>query len=96
MSDSDADLGHDLTAETAMSRFHVRMPDGQLRSGARAFVVIWQTLPGWRWAARLARIPGVPFLLECAYRVFLPIRPVLSRLARLLGAKAANPSTKNR
>lgn len=87
------DLGDGLTPDGAMRRFHVRLPDGTLLSGARAFVVIWQTLPGWRWAARLAAIPGVPTLLELGYRLFLPIRPALSQLARLFGARPANPPT---
>jgi len=90
VSRSDADLGCDLAPDTAIARFHVRGADGQLRSGARAFIAIWETLPGWRWVARLASLPGVPTLLEGAYRLFLPIRPALSWIAAKLGAKPHN------
>jgi predicted DCC family thiol-disulfide oxidoreductase YuxK len=83
-----ADAGADLSPAVAMQRFHVRLPDGRLLSGARAFVAIWSELPGWRLAARIARVPGVAAALELGYRLFLPLRPLLSRLAGRLGARA--------
>ena len=74
------DLGDNLDRDSALGRFHVRKEDGSLMSGAAGFVAIWSALPGWRWLARAARIPGMTPLLELLYRGFLPIRPTLSRL----------------
>lgn len=88
VSDVNAETGPDLKPTTAMRRFHVRQPDGQLLSGARAFVAIWQLLPFWRPAARFAALPGAITVLEIAYRLFLPLRPMLSRAAAALGARA--------
>jgi predicted DCC family thiol-disulfide oxidoreductase YuxK len=67
-----------------MKRFHVTTPSGDLLSGAQAFVHIWSQLPGWRWLARLARLPGMLALMELSYRGFLRIRPRMQRLARRL------------
>lgn len=89
-----ADLRSDLTADDAMSRFHVRKPDGELVSGAKAFVEVWRMVPGWTWASRLASIPGVLPVMEASYRGFLVVRPAISWLARRLGIQAANPQPK--
>lgn len=69
-----------VTRQQAMARFHVRSRDGRVLSGAAAFVEVWAQLPGWRWAARIARLPGVVTLLEFGYRLFLPVRPYLARM----------------
>jgi predicted DCC family thiol-disulfide oxidoreductase YuxK len=87
VSRNDARLGADLTSDTAMRRFHVRRSDGSLVSGARAFVEIWDTLPGWQWAARVAKIRGVLPVLEVGYRAFLPIRPFISKAVGRLSAR---------
>jgi predicted DCC family thiol-disulfide oxidoreductase YuxK len=65
-----------------MERFHVRAGDGRVLSGAAAFVEVWTRLPQWRWAARAASLPGAITALEFGYRMFLPVRPFVSRLLR--------------
>jgi predicted DCC family thiol-disulfide oxidoreductase YuxK len=64
----------DLTPDAALARFHVRLPDGHLVSGARAFIALWLSLPRWRWLGRIASIPPLPGLLEFAYVGFLKLR----------------------
>jgi len=65
-----------------LARFHVRQADGSLVSGAAAFVALWRVMPGWRWLARFASLPGVTPALELMYRGFLCIRPGIQRLVR--------------
>jgi predicted DCC family thiol-disulfide oxidoreductase YuxK len=91
IAEENARTGDDLDCEAALKRFHVRKPDGTLLSGAAAFAEIWETLPGWRWLARLAKLPGVLWILEIGYRLFLPIRPILSRIASRFGATPRTP-----
>jgi predicted DCC family thiol-disulfide oxidoreductase YuxK len=69
-----------LDKERFMSRFHVRRGDGELLSGARAFVALWLQLPGWRWLGHAASLPGATAVLEWLYLGFLRIRPRLQRL----------------
>ena len=92
VSDRAAVVGPDLDRTTAMARFHVRMPDGTLRSGAAGFLAVWQRLPRWRWLAGLALLPGVTPILEAGYRLSLPLRPHLARaLTRLARTRRPNP-----
>ena len=77
----DAPLPAGHTQRELMARFHVRQADGQVLSGAAAFVALWAALPGWRWLARLARLPGVTPLMELGYRGFLRLRPRMQRVA---------------
>ena len=73
------EVGPGLTARRAMGRFHIRLPDGSLRSGAAAFATIWTALPRWKWAAKVAAIPGMMPILELGYRMSLLVRPTLAR-----------------
>jgi predicted DCC family thiol-disulfide oxidoreductase YuxK len=84
-----------VSAAQAMKRFHVSRSDGQVLSGAAAFVEIWARLPQWRWVARLAALPGVLSALEVGYRMLLPIRPPLSRfVGRILRRRALDSKVK--
>ena len=71
-----------LCQQQAMARFHVLDANGQLHSGAKAFVVLWRQLPGWRWLAKVAALPGVTPLLEWGYVHFLKVRPRLQQWVR--------------
>ncbi len=70
----DSELGSDLKREAAYARLHARWPNGQLISGAAAFAAIWQTLPAFHLAGRIAALPGMAQLLEWGYRGFLKVR----------------------
>ncbi|MFM9915473.1 MAG: demethoxyubiquinone hydroxylase family protein [Rhizobacter sp.] len=65
-----------------LARIHVQRGNGQVLSGAAAFVALWTALPGWRWLGRLGSLPGVTPVLERVYRGFLRLRPALQRMAR--------------
>lgn len=76
-----------MTKAQLLQRFHLITPDGQILSGAQAFVFVWNRLPGWRWLGLLSRLPGMLFLMEWVYRGFLIVRPVLQRLVRFFVEK---------
>ena len=72
-----------LDRSGAMARFHVMQSDGTFASGAAGFARLWLALPRWRRLGRFVMLPFVLPAAELAYRMFLPIRPVLQRLWRL-------------
>ena len=76
------DLGGVLSCQAAMARFHVRDSQGRLFSGAAAFSRMWRLFPGWRWLGWLSAWPPLSWAFEGAYRLFLPLRPALQRMAR--------------
>lgn len=77
-----APTGTDLSCEAAMRRFHVRDAQGRLHSGAAGFARLWRSLPGWRVLGWVAAVPPISWVLELAYRAFLPLRPRLQRWVR--------------
>ena len=81
VSDAALPLPPGTTREQLLARFHVRGRDGELLSGAQAFLALWAALPGWRWLALAGRVPGAAWLMEHTYRLFLRWRPTLQRWA---------------
>jgi predicted DCC family thiol-disulfide oxidoreductase YuxK len=96
VSESAAVTPEGISRRRVMERFHVRASDGRVLSGAMAFVEVWTRLPKWRWAARAASLPGALAALELGYRMFLPVRPFISRLfGRVLQLKTAGDGAKH-
>jgi predicted DCC family thiol-disulfide oxidoreductase YuxK len=88
VSDTALSLPPGTTREQLLARFHVRDRDGQMLSGAQAFLALWATLPGWRWLALAGRLPGASWVMELAYRRFLRWRPKLQLWAARLDRPA--------
>jgi predicted DCC family thiol-disulfide oxidoreductase YuxK len=64
----------------ALGRFHLRLEDGRIVSGAAAFAALWRRTPGWRWAGRVGGLPPFVWIGEGLYGLFLPLRPVIARM----------------
>jgi demethoxyubiquinone hydroxylase (CLK1/Coq7/Cat5 family) len=92
VSSEGAPLPEGLSKDILMSRFHVAQADGEVLSGARAFVALWSRLPGWRWLSAFARIPGALSLMEGVYRGFLTIRPSIQSVFRSLDVSHLPPT----
>ncbi len=72
------DVAPGLRVCDALTRFHVRRPDGALLSGAKAFLALWRALPLMRPIGWFLSIPPGPIILERGYTVFLSMRPKLT------------------
>ena len=81
VSDTTLPLPPGTTREQLLARFHVRGRDGQLLSGAQAFLALWAALPRWRWLALAGSLPGAAWVMERGCRLFLRWRPMLQRWA---------------
>jgi predicted DCC family thiol-disulfide oxidoreductase YuxK len=91
----DADeIPRDVTRDELLGRFHIQSSDQSVKSGAAAFVEIWQKLPAFRFLARLAKIPGAMPVLEFGYILFLKIRPLMQKgVARITNDKLPHSDT---
>lgn len=81
----------DVPRDALLARFHVQAANGELHSGASAFFLLWSVLPGWRWLARLGRLPGAVWLAERLYVQFLRVRPLMQRLFRRWDEREPRP-----
>lgn len=72
---SDNTLAHySLDHTDAMKVIHAVDSAGNLQSGAHAFIVVWQELPGYRYLATLLKKLHLVGLANRAYLVFARLR----------------------
>jgi predicted DCC family thiol-disulfide oxidoreductase YuxK len=82
VSPPDAQPSCPLPRERLMARFHVRLPDGRMVSGARAFTEAWSALPGLGFLRLIGAFAPTRIALDALYGVFLRVRPAMQRWAR--------------
>jgi predicted DCC family thiol-disulfide oxidoreductase YuxK len=61
---------HGIEWIDAMKRIHLIDTQGQLQTGAYAFVSLWSQLPYYQWLAKLCAFPGIVPLMDWGYRHF--------------------------
>lgn len=59
-----------LSRDAALRAIHVRNDDGQWRTGADAFSLIWKALPGFRWLGVLVSSPWILPAARGIYKAF--------------------------
>ncbi len=87
----DAPAACGIAPTDALHRLHAVEAGGRVFSGARAFTAIWRRVPGFRVLGRLAARQPLIGLAEGGYRLFLRIRPAISRgIARIEATRTAD------
>ncbi len=82
-----------LTPDAAARRLHA--DDGErMHSGVAAFTLLWDRLPGWRWLARLVRLPGIGAVAGCVYeRILAPTLYAMHRRRERRAKQLAHEET---
>ncbi len=76
----DDKLPPSVSREDALARFHVVTANGEIASGAGAFVALWSALPAFRALGWMFRPRWATALLERLYLSFLRMRPRLQSI----------------
>ncbi|WP_372340388.1 thiol-disulfide oxidoreductase DCC family protein [Parvularcula sp. IMCC14364] len=82
VSDDVRPLSCDVSRDRMMARFHVKIPSGEIVSGAQAFTEIWSKVRGLAWLRPLGRFPVSRAILNGLYFCFLLVRPILQDTVR--------------
>ncbi len=72
------------TAKELLRRLHVKC-DNQVYEGAKAFIILWDMLPGYKWLAKLAGLPII-------YQIFFLIYEVVAIFLYLKNRSQLNAS----
>ncbi len=70
----DALAARGLTADDVKRRMHAVDADGNLYRSIDAFLLMWRTMPRYRWLARIVGLPGIKQICWAGYEgVLAPI-----------------------
>ncbi len=58
----------DKNASQLLRRLHVKY-DGEVFEGAKAFIILWDMLPGYRWLSKLVSFPIIYQLFYITYEI---------------------------
>ncbi|MCI5045111.1 MAG: DUF393 domain-containing protein [Aquisalinus sp.] len=95
VSEPDAAPSCDITKAKLMARFHCRLDNGSIVSGAQAFTEVWSKVRFLSWLKPLGRFGPSRALLNALYALFLKIRPGLQKITPPLKSKASKNSPEN-
>lgn len=71
-----------ISREELLARFHVRLPDGRIVEGSRAFLEAYAEVPGLSWLRPIGRWEPSRRVLDRLYSLFLRVRPRIQALFR--------------
>jgi len=74
---------HAIDPVRVNKHMHVRNEEtGEMLIGVNALLAMWDCVPGFRWLAKLTRIPGIRQLSNLGYSFFAWMRPYLPKRKR--------------
>ena len=74
---------HALDQARVHKHMHVRNEEtGEMLVGVDALLAMWDLVPGFRWLAKVTRLPGIRQLSDVGYEVFARVRPWLPKRKR--------------
>jgi predicted DCC family thiol-disulfide oxidoreductase YuxK len=72
---------HGLDADAVHRTMHVKLANGEIRTGVPALAAMWEQVPGFRWMAWLSRVRVLKPVFNLMYALFAWIRPRLPQRA---------------
>ena len=85
-----------LTKSSALNRFHVKLENGSIVSGASAFISLWLSLDRFTKFGKYLNRTWIIKLLDILYNWFLFLRPSIKYINNLISKEdTKNSSTSN-
>tara|TARA_R110002096_G_C14661614_1_gene728112 strand:- start:33555 stop:33932 length:378 start_codon:yes stop_codon:yes gene_type:complete len=61
---------NDISYLESLKILHVINTEGKLYRGVDAFILIWQHIIGWRWFAKVVKLPLIYHVSKALYSIF--------------------------